>query len=38
VNAGLAEIRVMGELVTSAASVELTEGLGIEITVTAFPE
>ena len=38
VNAGLAEIRVMGELVTSAASVELTEGLGIEITITAFPE
>ena len=38
VNAGLAEIRVMGELVESAASVELTEGLGIEITITAFPE
>ena len=38
VNAGLAEIRVMGELVTSAASVELTEGLGIEITITGFPE
>jgi hypothetical protein len=38
VNAGLAEIRVMGELVQSAASVELQEGLGIEITVTAFPE
>ena len=38
VNAGLAEISVMGELVTSAASVELTEGLGIEITITAFPE
>jgi hypothetical protein len=38
VNAGLAEIRVMGELVDSAASVELKEGLGIEITVTAFPE
>jgi hypothetical protein len=38
VNAGLAEIRVMGELVQSAASVELKEGLGIEITVTAFPE
>ena len=37
VNAGLAEIRVMGELVQSAASVELKEGLGIEITVTAFP-
>lgn len=38
VNAGLAEIRVMGELVESAADVELKEGLGIEITVTAFPE
>lgn len=38
VNAGLAEIRVMGELVASAADVELKEGLGIEITVTAFPE
>ena len=38
VSAGLAEIRVMGELVESAASVELTEGLGIEITITAFPE
>jgi hypothetical protein len=38
VNAGLAEIRVMGELVESAASVELKDGLGIEITVTAFPE
>lgn len=38
VNEGLAEIRVMGELVESAASVELTEGLGIEITITAFPE
>ncbi|MFM8403370.1 MAG: hypothetical protein ACKN98_02345, partial [Candidatus Limnocylindrus sp.] len=38
VNAGLAEIRVMGELVESASSVELKDGLGIEITVTAFPE
>ncbi|MEY3495664.1 MAG: hypothetical protein ACO27C_02060 [Candidatus Limnocylindrus sp.] len=38
VNAGLAEIRVMGELVESAASVELKEGLGIEITVISFPE
>ena len=38
VNAGLAEIRVMGELVQSAASVSLKDGLGIEITVTAFPE
>jgi hypothetical protein len=38
VNAGLAEIRVMGELVESAASVELKDGLGIEITVISFPE
>jgi hypothetical protein len=38
VNAGLAEIRVMGELVDSAASVELKDGLGIEITVISFPE
>jgi len=38
VNASLAEIRVMGELVDDAASIELKEGLGIEITVTAFPE
>jgi hypothetical protein len=38
VNAGLAEIRVMGELVDSAASVELKEGLGIEITVISFPQ
>ena len=38
VNAGLAEIRVMGELVESAASVQLKDGLGIEITITAFPE
>lgn len=38
VNAGLAEIRVMGELVDSAASVELKEGLGIEITIISFPE
>ena len=37
VNAGLAEIRVMGELVESAASVQLKDGLGIEITITAFP-
>lgn len=38
VNAGLAEIRVMGELVDNAASVELKDGLGIEITVISFPE
>ena len=38
VNASLAEIRVMGELVDDAASIELKEGLGIEITITAFPE
>lgn len=38
VNAGLAEIRVMGEPVDNAASVELKDGLGIEITVTAFPK
>jgi hypothetical protein len=38
VNAGLAEIRVMGELVDNAASVQLKEGLGIEITVISFPE
>lgn len=38
VAAGLAEIRVMGERVDSAASVVLTEGLGIEIELTGFPE
>jgi hypothetical protein len=37
VAAGLAEIRVVGELVTSADSVVLAEGLGIEITVKSFP-
>ena len=37
VAAGLAEIRVAGELVTSADSVVLAEGLGIEITVKSFP-
>ena len=35
--AGLAEIRVVGELVTSAESVVLEDGLGIEITVKSFP-
>ena len=38
VAAGLAEIRVMGEPVADAASVVLTEGLGIEIELTGFPE
>lgn len=37
VAAGLAEIRVVGELVTSADSVVLEDGLGIEITVKSFP-
>ena len=37
VAAGLAEIRVMGEPVTDASSVELTDGLGIEIELSAFP-
>ena len=37
VAAGLAEIRVMGEPVTDAASVVLSEGLGIEIELRAFP-
>jgi hypothetical protein len=37
VAAGLAEIRVVGELVTSADSVVLRDGLGIEITVKSFP-
>ena len=37
VAAGLAEIRVVGELVTSADSVVLADGLGIEITVKSFP-
>jgi hypothetical protein len=38
VAAGLAEIRVMGEPVADAASVTLTDGLGIEIELSAFPE
>jgi hypothetical protein len=37
VAAGLAEIRVVGELVTSADSIVLEDGLGIEITVKSFP-
>jgi len=37
VAAGLAEIRVVGELVASAESVVLADGLGIEITVKSFP-
>jgi hypothetical protein len=37
VAAGLAEIRVVGELVASAESVVLEDGLGIEITVKSFP-
>jgi hypothetical protein len=37
VAAGLAEIRVMGEPVTDAASIVLTEGIGIEIELRAFP-
>jgi hypothetical protein len=35
---GLAEIRVMGEPVEAPESVELTEGLGIEILVKSFPQ
>ena len=38
VAAGLAEIRVMGELVSDPASIELTEGRGIEIRLSACPE
>ena len=37
VAAGLAEIRVVGELVTSADAVVLADGLGIEITIKSFP-
>jgi hypothetical protein len=37
VAAGLAEIRVMGEPVTDPASIVLTEGIGIEIELRAFP-
>ncbi len=38
VNAGLAEVRVMGEVVNDPASVELTDGLGIEIFLKSFPQ
>lgn len=37
VNAGLAEVRVMGEVVSDPASIELTDGLGIEIRLSSFP-
>lgn len=37
VAAGLAEVRVMGEPVANAESVILTDGLGIEIELSAFP-
>jgi hypothetical protein len=38
VNAGLAEIKVMGEVVSNPASIELSDGLGIEITRKSFPQ
>ena len=38
VAAGLAEIRVVGDLVTDAKSVVLKDGLGIEITIKSFPK
>ena len=38
VNAGLAEIKVMGEVVSDPASIELTDGLGIEIILSEFPK
>jgi hypothetical protein len=38
VNAGLAEIKVMGEVVSDPASIELSDGLGIEITLKSFPQ
>jgi len=37
VRAGLAEIRVMGEVVDDPASIELADGLGIEVRLSAFP-
>lgn len=37
VGAGLAEIKVMGEVVSDPASIELTDGLGIEIRLSGFP-
>lgn len=38
VNAGLAEIKVMGEVVSDPASIELTDGLGVEIILSEFPK
>jgi hypothetical protein len=38
VNAGLAEVKVLGEVVSDPASIELTDGLGIVITLTSFPQ
>jgi hypothetical protein len=38
VNAGLAEIKVMGEVVSDPASIELSDGLGIEIILSEFPK
>ena len=38
VKAGLAEIKVMGEVVSDPASIELTDGLGIVITLKSFPQ
>ena len=38
VNAGLAEIKVMGEVVSDPASIELTDGLGIVIILSEFPK
>jgi hypothetical protein len=38
VAAGLAEIRVVGDLVTDAESVVLKDGLGIEIAIKSFPK
>jgi len=37
VNAGLAEIKVMGEVVSDPASIELADGLGIQIILSEFP-
>lgn len=37
VAAGLAEVRVVGELVADPASVVLEDGLGIQITVKSYP-
>jgi hypothetical protein len=38
VNAGLAEVKVLGEVVSDPASIELTDGLGIEIILSEFPK